>query len=81
MGWEIVYYLLPNDRAEPSHDFHPSVRAAWKQADRPRAGQRTIGAQSGQSVRAQFSDRDQISQFFVYDQSTRSSIRWQQAVR
>ena len=59
MGWE-MYIILPNDRAEPSNDFRPTVRAEWKLSNRPRAGQRTVEAQSGQSVKDQFSDRDRL---------------------
>ena len=49
-----LYIILPNDRAEPSDDFDPAVRAEEKRSDRPRSGQRTMEAQSGQSAREQF---------------------------
>ena len=56
-----MYTIMSSNRAELISDFHPTVRAEWEHSDKPRSGLRTVEAQSGHSVRDQFSSEIEIS--------------------
>ena len=54
-------YIMSSNRAEQISGFHPAVRAEWEHSDRPRSRLWTVAAQSGHSVRDQFSSEIEIS--------------------